>query len=42
MFAFLENKTGVAEIFEKEGFNLGIANSEGQNILHMAAIYRRK
>lgn len=42
MFSYLENKTDVAEIFEKEGFSLGIANSEGQNILHVAAIYRRK
>lgn len=42
MFSYLENKTEVAEIFEKEGFSLGIANSEGQNILHVAAIYRRK
>lgn len=42
MFAYLENKTAVAQIFEQEGFSLGIANSQGQNILHMAAIYRRK
>jgi ankyrin repeat protein len=42
MFAILENKQEVAQVLEDEGFSLMIANSEGQNILHMAAIYRRK
>lgn len=32
----------VADLLENDGFSLGIANTEGQNILHMAAIYRRK
>lgn len=42
IFTYLEGKTEIAELLENDGFSLGFANSEGQNILHMAAIYRRK
>ena len=27
---------------ESQGFNLGVLNSEGQNLLHLATIYRRR
>lgn len=42
MFAYLENKEEITELLETQGFMVGGLNSEGQNLLHLAAIYKRK
>jgi ankyrin repeat protein len=42
MFAYLENKQEIIDYLENQGFMVGAINSEGQNLLHLAAIYKRK
>ena len=42
MFAYLEGKMEIAEFLENQGFSVGVLNSESQNLLHLATIYRRR
>ena len=41
-YALLQNKEEVEKLLEENGGNIHISNSEGQNALHLSAIYKRK
>ena len=42
MFAYMENKDQIVDLLENYGFLVGAMNVQSQNLLHLAAIYKRK